>query len=110
MTAAVASQPWHFFCTLDALLPGEFQVREIDGLFVAVYNISGDFYGIEDVCTHDGGELAGGPIEGTVVECIRHGAKFDLKSGAALCAPAYASVPVWDVRVVEQRVEVRLKA
>ena len=52
-----------------------------------MFNIDGELYAIEDVCTHDGGELAGGPIEGYEIECLRHGAKFDLRTGAALSAP-----------------------
>ncbi len=80
---------WTYICESADLLPGEFRIGEVDGKLVAVYNIDGELYAIEDVCTHDGGELAGGPIVGHSVECIRHGARFDLKTGNALCAPAY---------------------
>jgi 3-phenylpropionate/trans-cinnamate dioxygenase ferredoxin component len=101
------SDSWEDFCEQNELLPGEFLVREAGGAFVAVYNLDGVLYGIEDVCTHDGGELAGGPIEGLSIECIRHGAKFDLQTGAALCAPAHAPVPIWEVRLQDGVVQVR---
>jgi 3-phenylpropionate/trans-cinnamate dioxygenase ferredoxin component len=101
---------WHEFCRSEELLPGEYQLREIDGTFVAVYNIDGELYGIEDVCTHDGGELAGGPREGFEIECIRHSARFDLRTGAALCAPAYTPAPVWHAKREDGRVWVKAAA
>lgn len=66
---------------------------------IAVFNIDGELYAIEDVCTHDGGELAGGPLEGFAVECPRHGAKFDVRTGEALCAPAYLPTAKFPVMV-----------
>ena len=80
---------WIRVCATADLLPGEFQSAYDGDTAIAVFNIDGDYYAIEDVCTHDGGELAGGPIEGFEVECVRHGAKFDLRTGAATCPPAY---------------------
>ena len=55
----------------------EVQVAYDGDTAIAVFNIDGELYAVEDVCTHDGGELAGGPVEGFAVECPRHGAKFD---------------------------------
>ena len=89
---------WTRVCAQSDLLPGERIVADVDGVPVAVFNIDGDLYAIEDVCTHDGGELAGGPREGFVVECPRHGAKFDVRSGEVLCPPAYAPVEVFPVK------------
>ena len=79
---------WVRVCAQSELLPGEFQVAYDGDTAIAVFNIDGELYAIEDVCTHDGGELAGGPLEGFVVECPRHGAKFDVRSGEALSALA----------------------
>ena len=64
------------------------------------------FYAIDDVCTHDGGELAGGAVEGDVVICPRHGARFCLRTGAALTPPAYEPVRTYPTRVVDGVVEV----
>ena len=89
---------WVRVCAQSELLPGEFQVAYDGDTAIAVFNIDGELYAIEDVCTHDGGELAGGPLEGFVVECPRHGAKFDVRSGEALCAPAYAPTEVFPVK------------
>ena len=89
---------WTRICAQSELLPGERVVADVDGVPVAVFNIDGELYAIEDVCTHDGGELAGGPVEGYEIECLRHGARFDLRTGAALSAPAYTPTTVFPVR------------
>jgi len=87
--------------------PGDFaQVELDDGSFVAVFNVAGGFHAIEDVCTHDGAGLAGGAIEGDQVICPRHGARFCLRTGAALSPPAYEPVRVFPTRVIDGIVEV----
>ena len=91
----------------DSLKPGAFEVVESGDTFIAVFNIDGTYYAIEDVCTHDGAELAGGPIEGDEVICPRHGARFCLRTGAALTPPAYDDVTVFAVRVENGRIQVR---
>ncbi len=90
----------------NSIAPGDYAQVEINGTFVAVFNIDGQFLAIEDTCTHDGGELAGGCIEGDVVVCPRHGAKFCLRTGAALTPPAYEPVKTYATRVNGGIVEV----
>jgi 3-phenylpropionate/trans-cinnamate dioxygenase ferredoxin subunit len=90
---------WIKVCTTSQLLPGEFKLAYDGDTAIAVFNIDGTLYAIEDVCTHDGGELAGGPIEGFEIECIRHGAKFDLRTGEATCPPAYLPTVCFPVKV-----------
>ena len=89
---------WIFVGTRSELLPGEFKVVWDGDTAIAVYNIDGDLYAVEDVCTHDGGELAGGPLHGFEVECPRHGARFDLRNGEVTCPPAYEPVVCFPVR------------
>ena len=98
---------WTRVCATVDLLPGEHRVATVDGVQVALYNVDGAFHAIEDVCTHDGGELAGGPVHGFEVECPRHGARFDLRSGAALCPPAYEPVAKFPVKVEDGAVWTR---
>jgi 3-phenylpropionate/trans-cinnamate dioxygenase ferredoxin subunit len=90
---------WIRVCATAELLPGEFQVVYDGDTAIAVFNIDGELYAIEDVCTHDGGELAGGPIDGHEIECPRHGARFDIRTGEALCAPAYLPTQKFPVKV-----------
>jgi len=81
------------------LLPGEYRVVYDGDTPIAVFNIDGDLYAIEDICTHDGGELTGGVIEGRQVECPRHGARFDIVTGEALTPPAYEPAATFPVKV-----------
>ena len=81
------------------LLPGEYRVVYDGDTPIAVFNIDGDLYAIEDICTHDGGELTGGVIEGRQVECPRHGARFDIVTGEALTPPAYEPTAKFPVKV-----------
>jgi 3-phenylpropionate/trans-cinnamate dioxygenase ferredoxin component len=98
--------PWLPIAPAATIPPGEFAQSEIDGVLVAVFNVSGAFYAIDDVCTHDGGGLTGGAVEDDVVICPRHGARFCLRTGAALSPPAYEPVRTYETRVHDGIVEV----
>jgi len=97
---------WFSVAPADSIAPGDYAQAEVDGRIVAVFNVGGEFYAIEDVCTHDGGGLIGGVIEGDKVVCPRHGAKFCLRTGAALTPPAYEAVQTYVTRVRDGMVEV----
>ncbi|GAB6068085.1 non-heme iron oxygenase ferredoxin subunit [Methylothermus subterraneus] len=97
---------WIDVCKADELKPGEHVVVDVNGTAVAVFNLGGAFYAIEDRCTHDGAELASGELEGEVIVCPRHGARFCLKTGQALCPPAYEDLRVFPVRVEHGLIQV----
>jgi len=80
-----------------------FQVKKI-----ALFNVNGAFYAIDDSCTHRGGPLSKGAIEKNTVTCPWHGASFDLASGQALCAPAHAPVGTYNVRVAAGYIEIEI--
>jgi len=86
--------------------PGERRIVDVDDIEVAVFNVGGIFHAIEDVCTHDGGELASGELRGEVIECPRHGAQFSVRTGEVLAPPAYEPVAVYPVRVENGMVQV----
>ncbi|MFI3136749.1 MAG: non-heme iron oxygenase ferredoxin subunit [Methylococcaceae bacterium] len=90
-----------------ALAEGENIVIDVDGTDVAIFNIAGEFYAIEDVCTHDGAEIASGELEGDEIICPRHGARFCVKTGAVKCAPAYEAIATFPVRVELGKVQVK---
>jgi 3-phenylpropionate/trans-cinnamate dioxygenase ferredoxin subunit len=87
--------------------PGAWRVADVDGTQVVVFNLAGAYYAIEDVCTHDGGQLTGGRIEGDQIVCPRHGARFCIRTGEALTAPAYEATATFPVRVENGEVQVR---
>ena len=98
---------WVSVAKVGELPPGTHRVVDVDGATVAVFNVGGEFYAIEDVCTHDGGQLTGGTVEGDQVVCPRHGARFSIKTGDALTAPAYEPTAKFPVRVENGVVQVR---
>lgn len=79
--------------------PGRVQVFEVNGRQIAICNVDGTFYAIDDVCTHDGGSLDQGELEGNEIECPRHGALFDVTTGKALTLPAVRPVETYEVQV-----------
>ena len=88
---------------------GEARVVEIGARSVALCHVAGDaIYAIDNLCTHDDGPLGDGTLHGDRVECPRHGALFDVRSGAAKTLPAVRGVRSYPVRVVEGDVEVAL--
>ena len=97
---------WVRAASAASIPPGDYATVEVDGVFVAIFNVGGEFLAVEDVCTHDGGGLAGGAIEGDQVICPRHGARFCLRTGRALSPPAYEPVRSYQTRVVDGDVEV----
>jgi len=98
---------WVDVAATDQFAPGGHRVVDVDGVEVAVFNIGGEFLAIEDICTHDGGELACGEVEGDVIVCPRHGARFSLRTGEVLAPPAYEPVAALPVRVQNDMVQVR---
>ena len=83
--------------TRSEVPPGGKKLIEIDGRSIALFNVDGAFYAIDDVCTHDGGPLAEGKLTGCQIECPRHGARFDVRTGKPLCMPAIEPVATHQV-------------
>ena len=98
---------WIAVAKVGELASGSHRVVDVDGASVVVFNLGGEYYAIEDVCTHDGGQLTGGVVEGDQVVCPRHGARFCIRTGEALTAPAYEPVATFPVRVENGMIQVR---
>ncbi len=90
----------------DELKPGDRIVVDVKEHYVAIFNVDGKYYAIEDVCTHDDGPLAEGELFGTIIECPRHGAQFDITTGAVVRMPAITPVPCYQVRVEGDEIQV----
>lgn len=90
------------------LAVGEVKITQIYDTMVALYRLDDGYWAIEDVCTHDGGPVAEGTLTGGTVECPRHGATFDVRTGAAKSLPATTPVQTYAVRVVGDEVQVSL--
>jgi 3-phenylpropionate/trans-cinnamate dioxygenase ferredoxin subunit len=85
--------------SLADLPPGKRLLVDFEDLSVAVFNVDGNYYCIEDVCTHDGGPVAEGALDGFSIECPRHGALFDVRDGSVLSMPAVVPVSTYEVRI-----------
>jgi 3-phenylpropionate/trans-cinnamate dioxygenase ferredoxin subunit len=83
----------------SALPPGGKLLAEVDGRAIALFNVDGSYFAIDDVCTHDGGPLAEGEFSGCEIRCPRHGARFDVRTGKALSFPAVEPVATHQVEV-----------
>jgi glycine betaine catabolism B len=79
--------------------PSNMIAVEVDGEKVCVANVEGKYYAIGNVCTHMGGPLAEGKLEGYVVQCPWHGSRFDITSGKVLRPPAMREEPTYEVKV-----------
>ncbi len=88
--------------------PGQAAVFTVEGQKIALFNVEGTYYAIADTCTHRGGPLSEGDVQGNKVTCPLHGADFDLKTGAVLGPPAQKGVPSYKVVVESNNINVEI--
>jgi 3-phenylpropionate/trans-cinnamate dioxygenase ferredoxin subunit len=98
---------WMDVIPADELEAAGVTTVDLDDVEIAVFLVDGNLYAIEDVCTHDGGPLADGEVSGCEIECPRHGARFDLRTGKVTAPPAYEDVTVFPVRIREGMIQIR---
>lgn len=89
--------------------PGK-KVFELDERLLVLFHVGGQYYCLEDVCTHDGGPLGEGRFEGFEIACPRHGARFDIRTGAPRTMPATESTACYPVKVEGDGILVKLAA
>jgi nitrite reductase/ring-hydroxylating ferredoxin subunit len=94
--------------TTEEVTPGTGKQLSVNGRVLALFNVDGNYYAIEDTCSHRGAPLSEGACEGTEVVCPWHGARFDLASGAHLSPPARAGVGAFKVQIVGNEVHVEI--
>ena len=97
-------------CSISELPPGERRIVSFGQIEVGVFNCDGSFYAIEDRCSHDDGPLAEGDLDpqACTVECPRHGAIFDLKTGRPRTLPAYEPVDTFPVVIDDQMIKLEV--
>ncbi len=87
--------------------PGK-TIVEVEERLIGLFHVDGQFYALDDICTHDDGPLAEGPLEGHQITCPRHGARFDIRDGRALTMPATRATTTHEVKVENGEVFVKL--
>ena len=95
-------------CRAGELTPGSIKGFEIDGREVVVCNVEGNLYAVDDLCSHDYGTLNDGELDGYEIECPRHGARFDVRTGEATVMPAITPIDTFEVKVEGDDVEVEV--
>ena len=85
--------------TVDEVPAGDRKLIFLDDGPVVLFNVGGRYFCIADICTHDDGPLVEGELDGFEIECPRHGALFDIRSGVALTLPATTPTPTYQVKV-----------
>jgi 3-phenylpropionate/trans-cinnamate dioxygenase ferredoxin subunit len=86
--------------------PGSVRVFQVKGRSIALANLDGAFYAVDNLCTHDNGPLGEGTLWNGTIECPRHGARFDVKTGAVKALPAVRPVRTYPVRLDGDEVSV----
>ena len=88
------------------IAPGTVKVVRIDGVPIGVANVDGEYYAFADVCTHDDGPVAEGELDEYLIECPRHGARFDIRTGAVKLLPAVTPIPVYPLRIEGDEIQI----
>jgi 3-phenylpropionate/trans-cinnamate dioxygenase ferredoxin subunit len=96
-------------CSVADIPEGSVKAFRVNGFALAVYHVNGKFYASEDICSHEHEHLSEGWLDGEVIECPRHGAQFDLKTGAVLSLPATEPIRMFEVKVEGDDIFVRVR-
>jgi len=91
------------------ILPGAVRVVDVKGRRIAICNVGGEYFAVDDVCTHDCGPLGSGTLNDGQIECPRHGARFDVRTGRAVVLPAVVPIRTYPIEVVGSDVMVSLE-
>ena len=97
---------WHFVSPVGGIAPGEPKQVVIDDLELAVHNVGGAFFAIDDICTHAFARLSFGSIDGAVITCPLHQAKFDIRTGKVLEEPAEEDLDSYPIKIEGEKLYV----
>jgi 3-phenylpropionate/trans-cinnamate dioxygenase ferredoxin subunit len=98
---------WISVFSVDDVENGQHRVVDIDDTEVVIFKVDNDFFAIENVCSHDGGEIGSGALENGEIICPRHGARFCIKTGDVKSPPAYEGVESYAVRIENNIVQIQ---
>ena len=99
---------WIEVAATSDLSDGRVKVAQAGEKRLALAQVGEEIFAMEDLCTHDNGPLGEGTLHGTEVECPRHGARFNVKTGQAVTLPAIVPVKTFPVKISEGKIYVEL--
>lgn len=103
------AETWVTAANASDIPAGQFKSVAVSGKQLLICHVAqGEFTAIDDTCTHDDGPLADGWLEGTAIECPRHGARFDVRTGKVLALPAAVPIRAYPVKVEGNEIKVKV--
>ena len=99
---------WVNVAPADNFPPGSHHTVDIDGTEIAVFNVDGDYYVMNDTCTHGPGSLSEGYIEGDVVECNFHNGQFNIRTGEVVSPPCMIPMKTYPATVENGKVVIEI--
>ncbi len=99
---------FHRVASVEDIKKGEVKSFVLDNEVIAVCNTDDGFYAFKDQCSHQELPLSDGELEGNVIMCAYHGAKFDVRTGEPLCLPAFEPIETYEVRIENGEIFVRI--
>jgi len=110
MTDDLTGPGWERAACIDDVAEGEVAGIHAGGQSIALYKVEGEVYATHDICSHEHAHLSEGYLEGYEIECPLHQARFDIRTGKAMCRPATEGVVVYPVKLVGKDIFVKLLA
>ncbi|MDX9740735.1 MAG: non-heme iron oxygenase ferredoxin subunit [Gammaproteobacteria bacterium] len=99
---------WAEVAKRDEIAPGQAKAVTIDDLMIAVVNLDGEFFAVDNICTHAFAVLTEGPFTDGQLQCPLHGARFDVRTGAVTAPPAWEPLRTYEVRIDGDAVLVKI--
>ncbi|HCY15722.1 MAG: naphthalene 1,2-dioxygenase [Curvibacter sp. GWA2_64_110] len=103
------SDNWIDAAARDDVPEGDVVGIKVDGKEIALYEVEGEIYATDNICTHGHARMSDGFLEGHEIECPLHQGKFDVCTGKALCAPLTENIRIYPVRIKNLRVMLKLE-
>jgi 3-phenylpropionate/trans-cinnamate dioxygenase ferredoxin subunit len=107
-SAGALMSEWLDIAAVEEVPPGTKKEFQTPYEPIVIVNLDGDFYAVQDVCTHDGGILSNGWLENGALVCPRHGARFSVKTGDVLAPPAYEPINTFPVKIEQGRIKIKI--
>ena len=104
----MSAAAWTPVASLDDFAASDVVKVDVAGKEIAIYLVGASVYATANRCTHGDASLCDGFLEGHEIECPHHQGRFDVRTGAALCAPAEVALATYPARLADDRVELQL--
>jgi nitrite reductase/ring-hydroxylating ferredoxin subunit len=95
-------------CSAEEITPGAALKVEVEGLTLAVFNVDGEFFVTDDLCTHGPGSLSEGYLEGDVIECNFHNGQFNVRTGEVVSPPCMVPIKTYPAMVMDGKVTIEM--